>query len=67
MANWDVGSKGLLYDHEWMVVSESGSCITQKQASMMCLILPEVSLATGMLILRAEGEPIAMTMGCDSV
>jgi molybdenum cofactor sulfurtransferase len=56
VTEWNVGSKGLLYDREWMVVSDSGSCVTQKQASMMCLILPEVCLSTGMLILRAEGQ-----------
>ena len=45
-----------MYDREWMVVSDSGLCISQKQAPNMCLISPQINLATGKLILHAPGE-----------
>ncbi|XP_062519634.1 molybdenum cofactor sulfurase-like isoform X2 [Corticium candelabrum] len=55
VTEWQIGAKGLMYDREWMVVSDSGLCISQKQAPNMCLISPQINLATGKLILHAPG------------
>ena len=54
--NWPTGPKGLLYDREWMIVSEQGVCMSQKQVPTMALLQPHVDLNTGTLTLTKKGE-----------
>ena len=69
---WPTGPKGLLYDREWMVVSEQGYCISQKQVPAMALLLPHVDLDTDTLTLTKRGgcgfvnEQVSLCMLTDS-
>jgi molybdenum cofactor sulfurtransferase len=54
--NWVTGSKGLLYDREWMVVTPAGVCLTQKREPRLCLIRPSIDLNSRLLILHFSGE-----------
>jgi len=55
--SWVIGSRGFLYDREWMVVNPAGVCVTQKQDSRLCLIQPSMDLSSRSLILQFPGEP----------
>lgn len=54
--SWVTGSKGLLYDREWMVVTAAGVCLTQKRGPKLCLIQPSIDLNSRLLILQFPGE-----------
>lgn len=54
--SWVTGSKGLLYDREWMVVTPAGVCLTQKREPKLCLIRPSIDLSSRLLILHFSGE-----------
>ena len=54
--SWELGPRGLVYDREWMVTTETGVCLSQKREPRLCLIKPEVDLKGGKLRLRAEGK-----------
>ncbi|XP_067687308.1 molybdenum cofactor sulfurase-like [Haliotis asinina] len=41
---WEVGPRGLLYDREWMIVSESGVTLGQKREPKLCLLQPSIDL-----------------------
>lgn len=56
MESWYIGSRGLMYDREWMVVTPAGVCLTQKQDTKLCLIQPSVDLSSRSLILQFPGE-----------
>lgn len=56
MDSWYIGSRGFLYDREWMVVTPAGVCLTQKQDTKLCLIQPSVDLSSRSLILQFPGE-----------
>lgn len=53
---WEVGVRGFVYDRQWMIISESGICLTQKQEPQLCLIKPKVDLANGVLMVTAPGK-----------
>lgn len=40
--SWNLNSKGLEYDREWMIMSSSGTCLTQKHDVNLCLLKPVV-------------------------
>ena len=50
-----LSEKGLLYDREWMIVTEYGSVITQKKEPAMVFIKPFIDLKENLLILRCKG------------
>ena len=52
---WPIGNKGLLYDREWMIIKPSGNCLTQKEETKLCLILPQLDLDKATLTLTAAG------------
>ena len=58
---WPVGEKGLMWDREWMVRSEGGHLLSQKQHPKLCLIHPSVDLEAGTLTLAAKGNTAAPT------
>ena len=60
---WPLSSKGLLYDREWMVLSQHNSVLSQKQENKLCLVQPSVELESQRLILRAQGhEPVEIPL-----
>lgn len=52
---WDICSKGLKYDRNWMIVDESGVALTQKHDTRMSLIKPKVDLQNDLLKLTFPG------------
>lgn len=38
--SWNLNSKGLEYDREWMIMTLSGTCLTQKHHTNLCLLNP---------------------------
>ncbi|XP_061178018.1 molybdenum cofactor sulfurase-like [Saccostrea echinata] len=60
---WDIGSKGLLYDREWMIVSDNGVAISQKREPRLCLIKPSIDLLKGTLTLHYKDlEPLIVPL-----
>ncbi|XP_022082734.1 molybdenum cofactor sulfurase-like isoform X2 [Acanthaster planci] len=55
VSEWQIGSKGLLYDRHWMVVNENGVCLSQKREERLCLIKPVVDLNNRCLWLQCQG------------
>ncbi|XP_012937737.1 molybdenum cofactor sulfurase, partial [Aplysia californica] len=54
-SEWEMGTKGLLYDREWILVSDTGVTIGQKREPRICLLCPEINLSTRKLILSFPG------------
>ena len=52
---WPLSSKGLLYDREWMVLSQHNSVLSQKQESKLCLVQPSIDVNMEKLTLTAKG------------
>ncbi|XP_063226583.1 molybdenum cofactor sulfurase 3 [Bacillus rossius redtenbacheri] len=59
VSSWTIGPRGLIYDREWMVVTASGVCLTQKQETKLCLIQPFIDLERNRLRLNYPGMPPA--------
>ncbi|XP_042860598.1 molybdenum cofactor sulfurase-like isoform X2 [Penaeus japonicus] len=59
---WDIGGEGLRYDRQWMIVTSSGSTLTQKRLPIMSLIKPNIDLINGLLQLSFKGESIAVPL-----
>ncbi|XP_050405457.1 molybdenum cofactor sulfurase isoform X1 [Patella vulgata] len=55
--DWVIGNKGLLYDREWMIVSDSGVTISQKREQRLCLLKPFIDLQEQKLYLNFPGMP----------
>lgn len=49
----EIGSRGIKFDRQWMVVDEKGHFLTQRQLPRMSLIKPTVDEEKGLLRLRA--------------
>lgn len=52
---WPINHKGLLYDREWMIITESGVCLTQKQEPRMCLLSPLINIKKNSMELSFPG------------
>ncbi|XP_065053693.1 molybdenum cofactor sulfurase-like [Rhopilema esculentum] len=55
VSKWTVSDRGLLYDREWMIITEYGSVLTQKKEPRMVFIKPAIDINKGVLILSCEG------------
>ncbi|KAH3825946.1 hypothetical protein DPMN_127833 [Dreissena polymorpha] len=55
VTRWPLCSRGLLYDREWMIVTETGIALTQKREYRLCLLRPSIDLLSGQLILAFPG------------
>ncbi|XP_029046402.1 molybdenum cofactor sulfurase 3 isoform X2 [Osmia bicornis bicornis] len=53
--SWNLNSKGLQYDRKWMIVSSSGTCLTQKQHINLCLLKPIILQEKGIMQLNYPG------------
>jgi len=40
--SWNLNAKGLEYDREWMIMTSSGVCLTQKRRVNLCLLKPVI-------------------------
>ena len=49
-----------MYDRHWMIVNNSGVCLSQKRESMMCLIKPHIDLNAGVMKLTYPGIDIGV-------
>lgn len=58
MNEWEVGERGFLYDRQWMIVAESGICLTQKREPRLCLIKPTLDLPHDVLSVTAPGTSV---------
>ncbi|XP_047480328.1 molybdenum cofactor sulfurase-like [Penaeus chinensis] len=59
---WSIGEEGLKYDRQWMIVTNSGTTLTQKRLPIMSLIKPNIDLVNGVLQLSFKGESIAVPL-----
>lgn len=53
---WPLESYGFLYDRNWAVVSETGTCITQFEEPKLCLVQPYIDLKKGTMTLVYAGK-----------
>ena len=54
---WPLCSRGLLFDREWMIVTESGIGMSQKREPKLCLLRPTLDLLSETLTLEYPGTP----------
>lgn len=54
---WEVGNRGFVFDRQWMIVTDSKICLTQKREAKLCLIKPVLDLKNGTLSVTATGMP----------
>lgn len=54
---WELSETGLKYDRRWMITTESGVALTQKNEPRLCLIKPIIDLEKKKLILTFKGFP----------
>ncbi|XP_064390150.1 molybdenum cofactor sulfurase-like isoform X2 [Halichondria panicea] len=67
VSSWPMGTKGLLYDREWMVVDERGAGLSLKQEVRLCHVKPVVDLLSDTLTLFATGQPpLVIGLGPDT-
>ncbi|KAG6459061.1 hypothetical protein O3G_MSEX011184 [Manduca sexta] len=60
---WKIGPKGFEFDRDWMIIKDTGVCLTQKQNSRMCMIRPTIDLKRRLMILNFKGkEPISVPL-----
>lgn len=59
--SWSLNSKGLEYDREWMIMTSSGICITQKQNIKLCQIKPTINLNENILQLNYPGSVVKLS------
>ncbi|CAK9823391.1 Molybdenum cofactor sulfurase [Anthophora retusa] len=55
--SWNLNCKGLQYDREWMIITSSGTCLTQKQHIDLCLVKPVIFKDKGIMQLNYPGMP----------
>lgn len=56
--SWQINSRGLKYDREWMIVNGSnGTSLTQKDETRMCLIKPFIDEQSGLMKLEFPDAP----------
>ncbi|BFZ22694.1 hypothetical protein BsWGS_25733 [Bradybaena similaris] len=55
VSEWEMCSKGLLYDREWVLVSDTGVTIGQKREPRICLLSPYIDLERKKLVLSIPG------------
>ncbi|XP_011156779.2 molybdenum cofactor sulfurase 3 [Solenopsis invicta] len=55
--SWNLNSKGLEYDREWMIMTSSGTCLTQKHHTNLCLLKPVILKKQKIMKLTYPGMP----------
>lgn len=54
--SWNLNAKGLEYDREWMIITSSGTCLTQKHHVNLCLLKPIIFKKQGIIKLTYPGN-----------
>lgn len=54
--SWNLNAKGLEYDREWMIITSSGTCLTQKHDVNLCLLKPIIFKKQGIMKLIYPGN-----------
>lgn len=63
VSEWEIGPRGLLFDRNWMIVSENGVAISQKREPNLCLIKPSLNLVQQTLTLSYKDmKPVTTTL-----
>ncbi|XP_026825788.1 molybdenum cofactor sulfurase isoform X2 [Ooceraea biroi] len=57
MDSWNLNAKGLEYDREWMIMTPSGTCLTQKHQVNVCLLKPVILRQQKIMKLTYPGMP----------
>ncbi|ESO86189.1 hypothetical protein LOTGIDRAFT_235545 [Lottia gigantea] len=66
VSEWEITSKGLLYDRHWMIVSEAGVTISQKREPRLCLIKPFIDLHNNSIYLQYPEMPeLCLSLDCN--
>ncbi|XP_011645423.1 molybdenum cofactor sulfurase 1 [Pogonomyrmex barbatus] len=55
--SWNLNSKGLEYDREWMIMTSAGTCLTQKHHINLCLLKPVIFKEQKIMELTYPGMP----------
>ncbi|KAI0207670.1 Molybdenum cofactor sulfurase [Lamellibrachia satsuma] len=55
VTEWPLEPQGLLYDRQWMIVNQSGVCVSQKREPRMCLLQPLVDCERSIMVLSFPG------------
>ncbi|GAB1859911.1 Molybdenum cofactor sulfurase [Camponotus japonicus] len=55
--SWNLNAKGLEYDREWMIITSSGTCLTQKHHVNLCLLKPIIFKKQRIMKLTYPGMP----------
>ncbi|KYN27886.1 Molybdenum cofactor sulfurase, partial [Trachymyrmex cornetzi] len=55
--SWNLNSKGLEYDKEWMIMTSSGTCLTQKYHTNLYLLKPVILRKQNIMRLTYPGRP----------
>eukprot|EP00951_Prasinocladus_malaysianus_P031337 scaffold299758_cov45-Prasinocladus_malaysianus.AAC.1 len=63
VSSWPVGTTGLLYDRQWVVLDDNGNALTQKRAPAMARITPHLDLEQGLLTLSSMNMPDSVSVG----
>ncbi|KAF7994271.1 hypothetical protein HCN44_003361 [Aphidius gifuensis] len=58
--SWILNSKGLEYDREWMIMTSTGECLTQKHNVNLCKIKPTLCPDKNAMKLDYPGMPTAI-------
>ncbi|KYM94650.1 Molybdenum cofactor sulfurase 1 [Cyphomyrmex costatus] len=56
--SWNLNSKGLEFDREWMIMTSSGTCLTQKHHINLCLLKPVILRKENIMKLTYPGMPM---------
>lgn len=62
---WTIGSRGLLYDRTWMIVSASGTALTQSLEPRLALVKPYIDLINKILCLRFSEQSEIVSVPLD--
>ncbi|KYM94649.1 Molybdenum cofactor sulfurase [Cyphomyrmex costatus] len=55
--SWNLNSKGLEFDKEWMIITSSGTCLTQKHHTNLYLLKPVILRKQNIMRLTYPGRP----------
>jgi uncharacterized protein YcbX len=64
VVQWPIGSKGLRYDRNWMIVDEEGQFVTQRKLARMALIHTEIRDQRVHLSFDGEGS-VSFPLACE--
>lgn len=62
-SSWELTSRGLKYDREWMIINSNGVAVTQKMNTYLCKIRPLIDERRGIMRLTFPGfDPVEVVL-----